>query len=276
MYSKYTTLGEIVKRFEPKLSTLCTALGELSGAALSSTLFFNEIVKKARKSPAIRAGLVPLPRQIVEDIVKECQNIGLQISIIYANRLISDIESGTLSGEYFHQKCNELIKRIEDELSIVLLFSISNDKQYLVNQTNLFGDDVSKAFPSTTIDIEEAAKCLAFERFTACVFHMMRATEIGLNVLSNSLNLPPSTNRNWDSLLKKCELELSKPIAQRSPEWALDDVFYSGAAAMLRSIKDAWRNPTMHVEKVYTEEQAIDIWNAVKGFMRLLATKLHE
>jgi hypothetical protein len=32
----------------------------------------------------------------------------------------------------------------------------------------------------------------------------------------------------------------------------------------------------MHVEKVYTEAQAQEIWNAVKGFMRKLATNLGE
>ena len=80
---------------------------------------------------------------------------------------------------------------------------------------SLFGKDVRVAFPSAIIDIEEAGKCLAFERWTACVFHLMRVMETGLHVLGDSLNLPLTTNRSWDAVLRKCGEELDKPVAKR-------------------------------------------------------------
>ena len=42
------------------------------------------------------------------------------------------------------------------------------------------------------------------------------------------------------------------------------------------AVKDAWRNPTMHVEITYTEEMALDVFRHVQAFMRHLATKLSE
>ncbi|HTE83781.1 MAG TPA: hypothetical protein VK821_03540 [Dehalococcoidia bacterium] len=69
---------------------------------------------------------------------------------------------------------------------------------------------------------------------------------------------------------------MDKPLGQRSPEWATDDPFFSGATAFLMAVKDAWRNPTVHVEINYDEEKALDVWNSVKAFMRHLATKLGE
>lgn len=160
-------------------------------------------------------------------------------------------------------------------MTSLIYFAIEPDKQSLLEK-NLFGEKVAAVFSSAVFDIEEAGKCLVFERWTASVFHLMRVMEVGLRVLGNTLKLPTTTNRNWDSILKKCDSELAKPLAQRSPEWASDDAFFSNATAMLRAVKDAWRNPTMHIEKTYTEEQAEDVWNAVKGFIRSLATKLEE
>ncbi len=52
--------------------------------------------------------------------------------------------------------------------------------------------------------------------------------------------------------------------------------FCAEAAVLLRAVKIAWRNPTMHVENVYDEEKALDVLNSVKGFMRHLATRLSE
>ena len=53
----------------------------------------------------------------------------------------------------------------------------------------LFGDDVARAFPSSKGDIDEAGKCLALDRGTACVFHLMRILEIGLQLLAAKLGI---------------------------------------------------------------------------------------
>lgn len=107
----------------------------------------------------------------------------------------------------------------------------------------------------------------------------MRTMEVGLRALASTLNDPrldPKRNPSWDSILRKCRDEGSKHLADRSPEWTVDEPFFSGAAAALTAVKDAWRNPTMHVEIHYDDEKSLSIWYCVRTFMRHLATKLHE
>jgi len=158
-------------------------------------------------------------------------------------------------------------------------FSMGTEESRLFLGKNLFGENVTAKFPSAIVDVEEAGKCLALQRSTACVFHLMRVMETGLRILAVTLNEPSldaKRNPSWDAILKKCRDELTKPLAQRAPEWANDDAFFSGAAATLMAVKDAWRNPTMHVEITYDEEKAADVWNCVGAFMRHIADKLHE
>ena len=183
------------------------------------------------------------------------------------------------TNSQFDELVKELQGRLTDEMSFTFFLWIAGEKARLYSMTHPFGDEVADKFPSAIGDIEEASKCLALDRGTACVFHLMRVMEVGLRVLAETLKDPelnPKRNPSWDSILKKCRKELEKPIRDRSPEWVADEPFFSGAACALMAVKDAWRNPTMHVEITYDEERAEDIWNCVKAFMRQLATKLHE
>ncbi len=133
------------------------------------------------------------------------------------------------------------------------------------------GKRFQKIFPSTITNIEEAGKCYATDRNTACVFHLMGVLEIGLDVVCKALGIAGSTNRSWHSKLDK----IKKESQAKYPSGEMAD-FYSGVATFLSSLKDAWRNPTMHVVKTYSSDEALDIFNVVKGFMNHLAKKLKE
>ena len=105
----------------------------------------------------------------------------------------------------------------------------------------------------------------------------MRVMEVGLRALGASLDDPgldPKTNPTWERILARGDKELQKPLSERSPEWQKDEEFFSAAHANLRAVKDAWRNPTMHVERRYDPEEAEDVWSVVKAFMRHLSQKL--
>ncbi|SRR5216683_1223154 len=165
-----------------------------------------------------------------------------------------------------------LRENLEDDLKGELFLHLSLAEARLYNSpTEEWSESVSK-FYKTTGDIEEAAKCLALGRHTGAVFHLQRVMEFGLKTLAVKLNKPFDKN-SWDSHLKDIERELEaryKAAGSRTP----DEEFYSEAAAQIGHVKVAWRNPTMHIDRSYTPEVARDIWNAVKAFMRHLATKL--
>jgi hypothetical protein len=173
----------------------------------------------------------------------------------------------------------ELQRRIEDEIQSVLWLYVPREKSKFYRGSAAFGAEVAAAFPSTSYDIEEAGKCFALNRYTACSFHLMRVIEVGLRSLGKALNDPdldPKKNPSWERLLGKCDKELRKPLQERSQEWKTDELFFSTSTANLRAIKDAWRNPTLHVERSYHEEEAQEVYSAIRSFMRHLATKLAE
>lgn len=218
----------------------------------------------------------------LKEIRDHCQDVGLRMSIIQIDRVMDILEESPDSIPHVNlpERLHEISVRIQDELQLSLFMQIppENEKFY-TEPCREFGNETLNKFPSIVRDVEDAGKCYATGNGTAAVFHLMRIMEIGLRTLGKSLqdpNLDPSRNPNWETILRKCDDELKKPIAQRSELWRGDETFYCQATANLRSVKDAWRNPTMHVKQDYDQEQALSVFNTVKAFMKHIAQKLSE
>jgi len=215
-------------------------------------------------------GLVQLRQQALE--------LGCLISVKAIEKAQGVAQSGKSASE-LHLALFHVTETVHDELASVLLLEVPPSSREMFEAKRLFGSDVADKFARAGVDIEEAGKCFALERYTSCVFHLMRVMERGLRVFAESLNDPtfdPTKHPSWREILKRCDEELKKPRDKRAPQWQTDEHFFSEATAKLWAVKDAWRNSTMHVELTYTEEQAKDVFNAVKGFMRTLATKLDD
>lgn len=135
----------------------------------------------------------------------------------------------------------------------------------------LCGTDVRAKFPSATYDIDEAGKCLAFGRSTACVFHLMRVMEITLKAISRCLALGVPTNPNWGTWLSPIRAEMQK----RRSGWS-DFTLFQDCWQRIDAIKDAQRNQTMHVETVYTEEEALLIFKNTEAFLKKVASRMDE
>lgn len=140
-------------------------------------------------------------------------------------------------------------------------------------QPKLFGDEVFNKFSSANTDIFEAGTCLALERGTACVMHLMRVVEAGLKSLASALNVGPQND--WGSYLREIDKELTARIKASGARTA-DEQFYAEAAVTLDGVRRAWRNPTMHIANEYSPDRAEEILIAVRSLMRHLATKLSE
>ena len=225
----------------------------------------------------------PQYKQTLQDLDFMCQHAHLDSACDQIARMLEQLDDCDFTQRAFFQAHAELHHRIEDDFSHHLLFAIPrSDSRYYEQRGSLFDThkvSVSTAFLSVLDDIEEAGKCYATDRSTACVFHLMHVVECGLRVLGKALNDPtldPKTNPSWEKILSRCNKELEKPYDKRSPEWATKNQFFSEATANLRAVKDAWRNPSIHIEKKYDSDEALDVLNAVGAFMRQLAKELHE
>jgi len=213
----------------------------------------------------------------------ECLAIGLTFSVRQLDRVLQILEEtdmavivqANLSGSIL-----ALSTRIQDELQELLFMRLTKEREpYYSDPRKQFGKPTLEKFPSIVSDVESAGECYATGNPTACVFHLMRVMERGLHALGKSLNDPsldPKQNPNWQKILGRCTDELSKPLRDRSDLWRADELFFSQASAHLMAVKDAWRNPTMHVEQNYDDDQALAVFNAVRGFMSSLSIKLSE
>lgn len=232
-------------------------------------------------------------KTMLSGLKKNCEALGLRSALKQLRRFEERENSSDLSFDEVAAMMSELRRRIVEDLEDTVFYCVPVHKVgsfferatdgelrgELVPKTfwNLFGEKVSSNFSPAVVDIEESAQCLVTGRNTAAVFHLMRVMEVALRVLGKSLNDPsvdPKHNPSWEAILKKCDTEIARPLNDRCKEWRDDERFYSEATANLRAVKNAWRNPTMHVEITYDEHQASVVWNAVKGFMEHLATKL--
>ncbi len=148
-------------------------------------------------------------------VERDCLTIGLPVSAKAAQAALQMLARPKPSWEAFRGLAKDLHGRLRDEISSVTFLALNlRDAEHYGNPRREW-DGVIEAFKDTVYDIEEAGKCLALERSTAAVFHLMRIIETGLRALGGALNDPtldPKTNPSWDKILKRSEKELQKPV----------------------------------------------------------------
>jgi len=113
-------------------------------------------------------------------------------------------------------------------------------------------------------DFGEAGKCIAFERPTAAAFHLLRCTESVLREFYCSI---VKQNR-VRGLLWKPMVEHLRKRKKKPPEELLNH---------LDHIRNSFRNPTQHPEKIYDIQEAQDLFSlcvdVVNRMVKLLRQK---
>lgn len=151
------------------------------------------------------------------------------------------------------------------QMNSKLMFVIDTQySEHLYSEAPPFGSIVDDAFPKAGSEISEAAKCLALQRPTATVFHLMRAMELAVQKIADNFGIV-LVERVWGNLLSDIDKEIKK-----MPK---DEVrnYWSAIHTHLYHVKQAWRNDTMHPKTTYTEQEAEAVFIAVKSFMVELA-----
>ena len=163
----------------------------------------------------------------------------------------------------------------------LLMIRPESEKYYESGPSATFGQDVLTAFPSQAFadDLGEASKCYAMNRGTACVFHLMRAMETGVRAWAAKLLIPPTvlnpsgTNLR-DQMWGDLEREISKVVElmpTTTPSEKESKAAQKSVLVSLAHVRDVWRNTTMHPQEKYTPEEAEEVLNATRAFLRSLA-----
>jgi hypothetical protein len=175
----------------------------------------------------------------------------------------------------------DIDKSLRRELSLVDLLVLRGETaKYFEPESPLFGNDFAQKFnTSGAYELDEAGKCLAVDRGTACVFHLMRMMEIGISALAKSLQIPDPlkpVEKNWGYILERIWVGIEKKWPNGGARMNGDGALFDALYASLDAVKNPWRNGTMHVERKYTVEEARHVFDAVRGFMNRLAERMDE
>lgn len=222
----------------------------------------------------------PLLKTCLNELLVHFDYMGCSLSSVYLKQMRATILQPNATGKQLEEMAKVLQGRFEDELAQILFFVVPYDRAKFYSETNLFGENVTKAFPSAIFNIEEAGKCFALSRNTACVMHLAKVVEIGLKAVRTCLKLPPlpvGKQQNWGDVLRQIWDETGARNKAADPAWMTQQKsFFENAHADLSSVKNAWRNPSMHADLNYDSERAEDIFSMTKSFMRHLAEHVNE
>lgn len=264
------SLGDILKRFTPEKFV------DLS-AAISETI---ERYSQNPEDPLVAGRAAQLAA--LELIRVELESVGLIVSLkkLASIRKKAEDEKAQTQGEV-KSDFEDLRSRIEDELETIVFLHLSSEEAVLYRRSEEYpmGELVDQRFPSAKYDIEEAYKCLALGRATAAAFHGMRVLEYGIRAIAKCLAIPDPVNpngRNWGTVLQTIKAKLDERWPRPANRQSGDGHIFDGLYASLDAVKNPWRNATMHVEAIYTEENARHIIDAVAAFMRILADRADE
>jgi hypothetical protein len=164
--------------------------------------------------------------------------------------------------------------RIEDDLKRLQYYGVPKELVPYYNDPTPFGAAVADRFHAAIDDIEEASKCLALGRATAVVLHLVRVMEVGLKALAAVKPLAIEYAPSWESYLRLIQKKIDESHKDKPREWTKIEPFLRDISGDLLTVKQAWRNPTMHVDRKYAPEEAGEIFIAVRRFMQRLADGL--
>lgn len=158
---------------------------------------------------------------------------------------------------------------LDEELSAAPVFCLErignfSTESLLKGGSKGFDPDAIATIPERAIsEIDEAGRCLAFERSTASGFHILRAVELTIRRYLTAVpgfTMPPLNRQNWGEFLKLLK----------------DNGANKEVTDALQNIKDNYRNPLMHPEDVLELRQAISLFSVCQGMIEMLVEDMKK
>jgi hypothetical protein len=168
---------------------------------------------------------------------------------------------------------------IQEEMTEIKLVVIKSDKVRFFEKDELFGPEVAQAFPEANVEIKDAGNCLAADLNTAAVFHLMRASELGLRALAQKLNAWqrsfPVEFAQWSEVIDEIKKELEKREAAllqtgKGPQKDAALEYFSVVLSDIKHLK-LDRDRVMHTRADYDSNEAQGIFRRVNEFMNRLS-----
>jgi hypothetical protein len=188
--------------------------------------------------------------------------------------LLDQSTSSLLSAKHNHTSIKNDLETLNssfrNELQKELFVRLVRDKGLYFEQDMLFGPEVADAFPLCADDIRNAGTCFAFERYDACVFHLIQVLQTGINVLAQRLGVT-FEYAQWERVLQDIDKAVKSMGPSYGPEWREHRTMFAAAASHFYFLKEAIRNHFIHGRARYDEGRSLSVLTNVREFMQSLA-----
>ena len=232
--------------------------------------------KGAKNKKRLLAADMTRAPELFRSLHDALMTLGAQVTAIAVQSLLDKFADEKEKGiplDQLRDSLKDIDSRLRDELSLTTVLVIEPERRkYFGGSSDMFGQEVADKLPIAIMDIEDAGKCLACGHGTATVFHSMRVMEAALKSLARLLDIPYAPS--WESYIKQIETKFNEKHKSKLVKWKRDEAFFREILGNLLTIKISWRNPTMHIVRRYSEDEAEEIFIAVRSFVKRLASRL--
>jgi len=218
-------------------------------------------------------------RKFLAELMELCEELGLKVS-----------QTLLFSTQYDLPKTSRefglILLAIRREISEKLFLYVPVDRAGFFEKDDILSEKTKEEFSTAYKELKEAGSCYAAERYTASVFHSMRAAEIGLRALGEDLGVSfPDKSielAEWQHIIEQAESKIKEKVNRRAATEDdatardADRKFYSQVASQFRYFKDGWRIRAAHARENYTGSQALSVMTHTIDFFEELATRLSE
>lgn len=216
----------------------------------------------------------------------DLNSLGLTMAAMSIDRLLSFVKDAhNLTNHKIALRdvlrlLTDIEERMKDQLrSEYFLYLNQSEASFYEPKRPLMGKELQNKFPSLVYEVTEAGKCLGLSRSTAAAFHLIRCLEGSIRAISRCLSIPDpitGSDRSWMKMLGKVDTAIKQKWSNSKDRMSRDGQFFEEVYAKIASMQNPYRNSTMHLEKTYTEEEAIELFHIVKGIMKKTASRMDE
>ena len=221
-------------------------------------------------------------KEVLTRLVGSWNELGWSELAGQGKRLLSRAEDGE-DGKHMAELTTDLqeafMEKIEGDAFLVI--PSSRRDYYEKSTVTICGSDLDK-LGAAIPEIEEAGKCFALDRWTACVFHLMRAIEATLHLWAPIVGVTltrPIELEDMGAIISNVSSELGRKIKyweqQPKSHQKVDELEYFSALNLdFGCFKNEWRNKGSHARYSFTEKQAENAMTHVGTFLTLVNSRL--